>query len=307
MKKTSWKSKCLDFISSFFAFYQSAELELTSVAVAYYLIISIFPILMTLGSLLPYLSIDVTQILTILEDLFPASLYPSVVHIVTNVLTQPSNTWLGFSILTTLWTISKSMSVLQKAVNKAYGVSKHRDFIIGRLVGIFLGIGLQIIITLGALILAFGNSLAQLLTRQFGIESKLWTSLVSQSQYLALIVLFVALLMLYFFLPNVRIRKIRYVLPGAIFVVLTLGTVGRLFGLYVDAYANKLLDFRFVTSVIFLVLMLWFVFMANLLIVGAVLNASYQSRKVEEFTARDGDFVSILNRIKARFTNVDET
>ncbi|HFI0149594.1 TPA: YihY/virulence factor BrkB family protein [Streptococcus suis] len=305
MKKQTLKSQCKQFFASFFSFYMSAELDITSVAVAYYLIISIFPILMTLANLLPYLSIDVNQILAVVVEIFPEKLYPSVSRLIVNILTQPSSSWLGISIFTTLWTISRSMTALQKAVNKAYGVNQHRDFIIGHVVGVFLGIALQLIIMLGVAALTFGQTLQNIIRSTFSMKDSWISEIISQTQPIAYLTLFLALMMLYFFLPNVRIKKIRYVLPGTLFVLIVMGTMGHVFGYYVDSYASRLLDFRFVTSVIFLVLMLWFVFMANILITGAVFNATVQSMQIDEFDARSGDIVSILNRLKARFTPVD--
>ena len=294
-----------ELISSFLSFYRSAEIDLTSVAVAYYLLISLFPIMMTLATILPYLPINSQQILAALEDFFPSRLYPSVSRLVTNLLTQPSNSLLGISIITTLWTISKSMTALQKAVNKAYGVTEHRDFIIGHVVGILLGIGLQIMIFLSVTVLAFGQGVVQLIQNFIPLDNSVIVSLLHQSQSVTYLALFFSLVMLYFFLPNIRVKKIRYALPGALFVVVTIGTVGKFFAWYVESYASKLLDFRLATSVVFLVLILWFVFMANVLIIGAILNATIQSLQVDEFAVRDGDVVSILNRIKGWFTPLD--
>lgn len=103
-----------------FSYYKSAEIEITSVAVAYYLLISIFPILLTLANLLPYFPFDVDAILSVLAEFIPEKIYPTVSNFVTNILTT-SSSWLGIAILTTLWTLSNSMMILQKAVNKAYG------------------------------------------------------------------------------------------------------------------------------------------------------------------------------------------
>lgn len=298
-RKKLW-SNCRSFVTSFLDFYQSAELDLTGVAVAYYLIISVFPILLTLANLLPYLQIDVKQILEVLAEVFPEKLYPTAADMVVSILTRPSSSWLGIAIVTTLWTLSKSMAALQKAVNKAYGVDQHRDFIISRAVGMFLGIGLQGIIIFSVMMLAFGKTLLQLLSTKFHFDP-LFDNLIDQTQLVAYIALFLALVMLYFFLPNVRIKKIRYVFPGSFFVLAVMATVGQLFGIYIDSYANRFLDFRLVTSVVILVLMLWFIFVANILIIGAVLNATVQSLQVEEFDTRPGDIASIIQRIKARF------
>lgn len=301
MRKRKPISRIKQFFTSLFSFYMSAELDITSVAVAYYIIISVFPLLMLLASLLPYFRFDVNQILVLLKEMFPEKLYPTAARMVSAILTQPSNSWLGVSIVTTLWTISRSMAALQKAVNKAYGVDEHRDFIISHVVGVFLGIGLQFILMLSVLMIAFGNTVLQTLHRMVDLKNDFFLQLASQTTPVVYVSLFLSLMMLYFFLPNVRIKKIRYVLPGTIFVMLVMGTIGRLFTIYIDAYANRLMDFRFVTSVIILVLMLWFVFVANILITGAVLNATVQSLFVDEFYTRNGNVVSILNRLKKRF------
>ncbi|HFR3539494.1 TPA: YihY/virulence factor BrkB family protein [Streptococcus suis] len=306
MKKTKIVEGLKTFCSTFFSFYRNADIDVTSVAVAYYLLIGIFPILLTLANLLPYFPFDIDLILSVVAEFVPDRLYPSVSDFITSILTKPSSSWLGISIATTLWTLSRSMTILQKAVNKAYGINEHRDFIVGHLIGIFLGIGLQVIILLSMTLLTFGQVIISYLSQLFPLDNQWLKGLLSQTQLVGLIALFAGLIMLYFFLPNIRIQKIRYILPGTSFVLLVMTSVGKLFTIYVDNYANRLLDFRMVTAVIFLVFMLWFIFMAQVLIVGAVINASVQSMQVEEFHARDGDIVSILNRIKSRFTPIDK-
>lgn len=306
MKKTKIVEGLKTFCSTFFSFYRNADIDVTSVAVAYYLLIGIFPILLTLANLLPYFPFDIDLVLSVVAEFVPDRLYPSVSDFITSILTKPSSSWLGISIATTLWTLSRSMTILQKAVNKAYGINEHRDFIVGHLIGIFLGIGLQVIILLSMTLLTFGQVIISYLSQLFPLDNQWLKGLLSQTQLVGLIALFAGLIMLYFFLPNIRIQKIRYILPGTSFVLLVMTSVGKLFTIYVDNYANRLLDFRMVTAVIFLVFMLWFIFMAQVLIVGAVINASVQSMQVEEFHARDGDIVSILNRIKSRFTPIDK-
>ena len=67
----------------------------------------------------------------------PTNLYPSVSAITIDIFSEPSGSILGVATLTAFWTMSKSLTSLQKAINKAYGVAQHRDFVIGRLVGVY--------------------------------------------------------------------------------------------------------------------------------------------------------------------------
>lgn len=194
-----------------------------------------------------------------------------------------------------------SMMILQKAVNKAYGMENHRDVIVGRLVGIFLGIGLQIIIGLSIASVTFGQAIFSYLDKYFNLENGWLDIFLGQTQPIAYLALFAALIMFYYFLPNVRIPKIWYVFPGAGFVLFIMATTGKLFSLYLDNYANRIFDFRSATAVIFLLFMVWFIFMAQILIIGAVVNASVHKLKLGDIQSRDGDIVSIFKRAKAKY------
>ena len=91
--------------------------------------------------------------------------------------------------------------------------------------------------------------------------------------------IFAILVMFYYFLPNVKVPRIRYVLPGSIFVLLTLVLILNIFSASVNHYINNLVEVRFVSSIIFVVTMFWFILLAKILIIGAVINASVQSLK----------------------------
>ena len=54
MKKVLQKVLGQPFIKGFVRFYQSAESDITSIAVAYYLLISIFPLMLIAANILPY-------------------------------------------------------------------------------------------------------------------------------------------------------------------------------------------------------------------------------------------------------------
>ena len=89
--------------------------------------------------------------------------------------------------------------------------------------------------------------------------------------------------MLYYFLPNVKVTRIRYILPGSAFVVLTIVSLLNIFSVYFNNYVNYLVDVRFFSSIIVVVMMFWFILIAKILIIGAVINASVQSLKDPNF------------------------
>lgn len=78
MKK--WWKELIDkpLLKAFLHYYQASDSELTSVAVAYYWLISIFPLLLVVVNILPYFQIPVGEFLGFMKDVLPPSLYEGV-------------------------------------------------------------------------------------------------------------------------------------------------------------------------------------------------------------------------------------
>ena len=273
-------------LKAFLHYYQVSDSELTSVAVAYYWLISIFPLLMIAVNILPYFQIPISNFLLTLKELLPDTIYDVVAKIAREVLTQPSAGLLSFAVISALWTFSKSMNFLQKAFNKAYGIAKNRGIISHQLMSLLVSLGLQILFALALFLSMFGHMLLDLLKNYWKSESSLFAYLQDFTGPLIYALLFAILIMLYYFLPNVKVGRIRYVLPGSLFVLLTLISLLTIFSAYFNNYVNYLVDVRFFSSIIVVVMMFWFIIIAKLLIVGAVINASVQSLKDPDFKAK---------------------
>ena len=270
-------------LKAFLHYYQASDSELTSVAVAYYWLISIFPLLMIVVNILPYFQIPISNFLLTIKEFLPDTVYEVVAKIAREVLTQPSTGLLSFAILSALWTFSKSMDFLQKAFNKAYGVAKNRGIISHQLMSLLVSFGLQILFALALFLSMFGHMLLNFLKSHWQVEDSILSYLQDFTGPLIYALLFAILIMLYYFLPNVKVTRIRYILPGSAFVVLTIVSLLNIFSVYFNNYVNYLVDVRFFSSIIVVVMMFWFILIAKILIIGAVINASVQSLKDPNF------------------------
>ena len=264
-------------IKAFLHFYKESDSELTSVAVAYYWLISIFPLIMIAVNILPYFQIPISNFLIALKEFLPDSMFEVIEKIVREVLTQPSTGLLSFAVLSALWTFSKSMDFLQKAFNKAYGVAKNRGLISHQLMSLLVSFGLQVLFALALFLSMFGQMLLNFLKNYWQSDSILFDYLQDFTGPIIYILLFAILVMLYYFLPNVKITSIRYILPGSIFVLVTLMLFLNIFSTSINTYVNHLVDVRFFSSIIVVVIMFWFILIAKILILGAVINASVLS------------------------------
>ena len=266
-------------LKAFLHYYKASDSELTSVAVAYYWLISIFPILMIVVNILPYFQIPISNFLLTLKEFLPNTIYEVVTKIVREVLTQPSTGLLSFAILSALWTFSKSINFLQKAFNKAYGIAKSRGIISHQLMSLLISLGLQVLFALALFLSMFGHILFDILKNYWVSENSLFTYLQDFTNPLIYAFLFAILIMLYYFLPNVKVGRIRYVLPGSLFVLITLISLLTIFATYFNNYVNYIVDVRFFSSIVVVVMMFWFILIAKILIIGAVIKASVQNLK----------------------------
>ena len=242
-------------IKAFLHFYKESDSELTSVAVAYYWLISIFPLIMIVVNILPYFQIPISNFLIALKEFLPDSMFEVIEKIVREVLTQPSTGLLSFAVLSALWTFSKSMDFLQKAFNKAYGVAKNRGLISHQLISLLVSFGLQVLFALALFLSMFGQMLLNLLKNYWQSDSILFDYLQDFTGPIIYILLFAILVMLYYFLPNVKVTSIRYILPGSIFVLVTLMLFLNIFSTSINTYVNHLVDVRFFSSIIVVVIM----------------------------------------------------
>lgn len=294
MKQFIQKVKEFPFVAAFIRSYQSAETDITSIAVAYYFLISIFPLLLIVTNILPYFHIQTDTFLGTLKDILPDSLYNPVVKLTSSILSQPSTGLLSLSILSALWTFSQTMTYLQKAFNKAYGVEQGRGLIWARLFSFMVSLGLQLMLGLSLVLAMFGRMIVQLVHQVWAFDETIYHSLLNVTQPMVYLMLFATLVLLYFLLPNVRIGKVRYVLPGASFVVLVLYSVTNIFSAYIERYMERFLDARFLGSVLVVVVMFWFILIAKILIFGAMLNVSYQACYEPQFRPRNGELKTFV-------------
>lgn len=295
MKKLLKRVQNSQFLAFFVEHYRASDMDLSSIAVAYYLILTMFPFLILLANIFPYLHIDTSQLLSFLSDTLPRQLYLSTTGIVRSIFDTPSSGLLWVSVVTGLWTTSRSMTFLQKAINKAYDVQEHRDFVLAHAIGVLAGVILVIFLILAIFISTFGKAVLNVIYQHWHMERSLYDALSNLTQPITFLVFLVAVGLLYFILPNVKIRRFRNVLPGTLFTSIVLIMATSLSGAYFNLAIARLEDLRFFGSVAILVVMFWFIFLAKILIIGALLNSSFQRKREGTIETRRGDVLQIIH------------
>ncbi|HEL1247496.1 TPA: YihY/virulence factor BrkB family protein [Streptococcus equi subsp. zooepidemicus] len=283
-------------IQAFMRHFQSAEMDLSAIAVAYYLILTTFPLIVIAANIFPYLNIDISDLLRLMKEQLPKDIYRSASSIVVNIFSKPSGSVLGVATLTGLWTMSRSLTSLQKAFNKAYDASEHRDFLLGHLVGLLTSLLILFLLTFALIFSTFSKAAIQVLDRHYHLNDNIMTLFLFLIQPVTILIIFVGLMLLYFLLPNIKIKKIRYILPGTFFTTFVMIFLSNMVGNYVVHNVERMVDIKTFGSVIIFIIMLWFIFLARILIMGAVFNATYQELSIGKLEGRSGNVVSLIKK-----------
>ncbi|HEK9995541.1 ribonuclease BN-like family protein [Streptococcus equi subsp. zooepidemicus Sz16] len=283
-------------IQAFMRHFQSAEMDLSAIAVAYYLILTAFPLIVIAANIFPYLNIDISDLLRLMKEQLPKDIYRSASSIVVNIFSKPSGGVLGIATLTGLWTMSRSLTSLQKAFNKAYDTSEHRDFLLGHLVGLLTSLLILFLLTFALIFSTFSKAAIQVLDRHYHLNDNITTLFLFLIQPVTILIIFVGLMLLYFLLPNIKIKKIRYILPGTFFTTFVMIFLSNMVGNYVVHNVERMVDIKTFGSVMVFIIMLWFIFLARILIMGAVFNATYQELSIGKLEGRSGNVVSLIKK-----------
>lgn len=286
MKRYLKKLTSSQWIKAFVSYYKSSELSLSSIAVAYYMLLTMFPFLMLLANIFPYLNIDTSDLMSFLKDSLPKQLYDSTANIVRSIFSQPSSSLLWLSIATGFWTMSRTLTYLQQAFNKAYDVQENRSFILSYAIGLLTSFIVVVFLAIAIVISTFGKSILTLAYYRWQLDKGIYDVLMYLTQPITAIIFFLTLACLYYILPNVKIRKFQFILPGTLFSSLVLVFTTHIFGNYVTYTMNKMDNLRNFSSVTTFMMMLWFIFFSRILITGAIFNATYHKKRLGKFELR---------------------
>lgn len=255
---------------------QRVEISALGAQLAYFFLLSFFPLLIFLVTLLPYLNLETTQVYSFLVNLMPDEVYRLIESTLNEVLTNRNSSLLSIGVLGTIWSASKGINALIRALNKAYDTEGRVGFI-DRGLSLIFTIALVIVIAVALLLPVFGQQIGHFLFSIVNIENEfesLWRNI---RWSMPPLLIFLVLMAIYWIVPNTSPRlKIMGVWPGAIFSTLAWLVVTYGFSFYISNFGNYSATYGSIGGVI--ILMLWLYFTGMIIIFGGVLNATMQKR-----------------------------
>ncbi|MCD2254924.1 YihY/virulence factor BrkB family protein [Listeria cossartiae subsp. cayugensis] len=243
---------------------------------AYYMLFSIFPMLLIAATLLAYLHIDKDSVFNMIKEFAPDQIMDFLEDNLNTLLTQKNGGLLSIGIIATLWSASNGMNAVMKSLNKAYGVTNKRNYVVQRLLSMFFTLAMLATVGATLLLLVFGQQIGMFLINHLNFSEDFLSFWNNLRWTVTLVVIFVVFTFLYWVAPNRRSTLIS-VLPGALFSTIgwTVASVG--FAYYVNNFGNYSATYGSIGVII--ILMLWFYLTGIILMIGGELNATLAIRK----------------------------
>lgn len=237
---------------------------------AFFYLLSLFPMIILVLSILPYLELDIDQIFELLSSALPAAFLQLIQDNVIDVITTPQGGLLTFGIIGTIWTASNGVNAFIEAANTAFNLEETRSFIVTRLLSIVLTLALIFALVVTLILSVFGNLIIETLTNWLNIEQG--TALLLNIFRWALLIIIISSILsfLYYFATSMRF-PLRHVIPGALVATLLWQLVSIGFSVYITNFNNFSATYGSLGGII--VLMLWLYLTGFIFIIGGEVNA----------------------------------
>jgi membrane protein len=260
-------------------------------ALGFYLTLAIFPALIVLMSIIPYLPVERVDeaIMDLLGDALPPDAAGMVEEVVAEVTREQRGGLLSFGLAATVWAASTGMYAIMQHLNITYDVKEARSFVRGRATALGLSL-LFAVLVLGAFsLIVLGGIMQDWLGHQLGFSTALLTAFAAFRWVVIVLALLLGFAMIYWFGPNVE-QKFKFITPGSVFGVSALIIASLGFAIYTRNFGEYDATYGSIGAVI--VLMMWLYIAGLVILLGSEINAlieHYSSRGKNKGEKEEGE------------------
>ena len=251
--------------------------------VAFYAILSIFPLLLGLIALFGFFLPSVNLQDELLK--FVGNNIPGAANIVRqNIMgiIRLRSTLGVLSIVILFWSGSAMFRAISLAINRAWDILRGRSFFIRKAheLGMVFGTGILFLLSLAA------SAIISILCRALDLPAADLIIVNVGSRLVAFLLMLAVFLLLYKLIPNTRTYW-RYVWPGALLAAILFEIARTLFIFYLENFAIYQLIYGSIASII--VLLVWIYYSAFIMILGAEFTFQYGRMRYSVATGSGAD------------------
>lgn len=248
-------------------------------AISYSFFLAIFPGLIFLFTLIPYLPIENFQkeFFGMLEEFLPEKAYTQAISVMSDMMNRPRSGLMSLGFLFTIYFATNGINAIISSFNRMHYATKTRNFISQRLVSLLLFFILTIMIVLCIGLVVGSHFLYNYLNKHDLVQHSITYFILGFAEILILIAFcFFSISCLYYYAPTKKVRY-RFMSAGSTLATILLLLTSQGFNFYINNFSKYNLLYGSIGTLI--IFMLWIYFNAMIMLIGYELNVSIQSAK----------------------------
>jgi membrane protein len=250
-------------------------------AIAYSFFLAVFPTILFLFSLIPYVPIEGFQdeLMGLLQSVIPEKIFGIVENTVLDIASNKRGSLLSFGFAAALLFSTNGVNTLIRTFNETVNNFETRNWIERRAISLVILFIMSILISIAVGLIIFSEKIIALLVSSGVFEDDFTYYLLNFGRWFVIITLFYfAVSFLYYLAPS---RKAQFKFFSAGNTVATiLGIISSLgFSFYINNFSRYNTLYGSIGTLI--ILLLWFYINALVLLIGFELNASIRNAKKE--------------------------
>ena len=268
-----WKP--VRWLCTLLAWLKPMNISLHAAYTCFFLVLSVFPILVILFCLLGYTSFGVDEVIELVAGILPDAFEPLAERIIIGAYENTSAPVLSLSVLTALWSASRGLRGLLMGLNSVYGLRENRSYFVTRGISMFYTFLFMVVLVLTLVLHVFGTTILDYLRMTTNPFLMFLMDVLDLRFFLLLILQTALFTAMYAALPNRR-NSLKESLPGALLTSVGWLTCSDLFSIYVEYFPNYANVFGSVYAAA--LAMLWLYFCICIIFYGGALNRYLMER-----------------------------
>lgn len=249
--------------------FQAMNIRLYAANAGFFVVLSVFPMLVLLLSLLRYTGLDAEVLMAVLEGVIPDALMDAAARLIRNTYINTSGTVISISAVISLWSASRGIHGILTGLNAIYGVEEHRGYLYTRFISVVFTFLFLIVILLTLALHVFGTTILTMIPPSATSVLSFLDRVIHLRFFLlvfAQTLLFTAVFTVF---PNRR-NTLRSSIPGALLTSVGWLIFSGLYSVYVERFASLTNVYGSVYTVA--LSMLWLYCCLYIMFCGGVLN-----------------------------------
>lgn len=247
------------------------EMEISTHAshACYFMVLSLFPALTLVLSLLRYTSLEASNLMELAQGYLPDALEPDIWGLISGTYDNTSRMVVSVSAAVTLWSASRGIYGLLSGLNGVYGREEQRSWLRTRLMCAAYTVLFVLVLILTLVLHVFGSTISRWIYTAGDPRFLQWTDLIDLSFFVLVAAQTLLFCAMFMFLPEGG-NGFRESLPGALFGSLGWTVFSALFSVYVENFASRADLYGPVYALV--LAMLWLYMCVSILFYGGALN-----------------------------------